>query len=79
MCSVTTFVSMWITNTAATTMMIPINFALLQVFEEVSTQYALSTLSLLSASSAYLIRYKLTLKRHLTLQISSNKFSKYRV
>lgn len=36
MCIVTTFVSMWITNTAATTMMVPINFALLKVFEEVS-------------------------------------------
>ncbi|CAB3224063.1 unnamed protein product [Arctia plantaginis] len=34
MCSVTTFVSMWISNTAATTMMVPINFALLKVFEE---------------------------------------------
>ncbi|XP_026725059.1 protein I'm not dead yet-like [Trichoplusia ni] len=30
----TMFVSMWITNTAATTMMVPINFALLSVFEE---------------------------------------------
>ncbi|XP_050346459.1 protein I'm not dead yet-like [Nymphalis io] len=34
MCIVTTFVSMWITNTAATTMMVPINFAVLKVFEE---------------------------------------------
>ncbi|XP_075973571.1 protein I'm not dead yet-like [Anticarsia gemmatalis] len=34
MCSVTTFVSMWITNTAATTMVTPINFALLKVFED---------------------------------------------
>ncbi|CAH0397948.1 unnamed protein product [Chilo suppressalis] len=33
MCCVTTFVSMWITNTAATTMMVPINFAILRVFE----------------------------------------------
>ncbi|KAF9824547.1 hypothetical protein SFRURICE_004004 [Spodoptera frugiperda] len=32
----TMFVSMWITNTAATTMMVPIIFALLQVFEDVS-------------------------------------------
>ncbi|CAK1547122.1 unnamed protein product [Leptosia nina] len=31
---VTTFVSMWITNTAATTMMVPINFAILKVFED---------------------------------------------
>ncbi|KAG6442403.1 hypothetical protein O3G_MSEX002316 [Manduca sexta] len=30
----TMFVSMWITNTAATTMMVPINFALLKVFED---------------------------------------------
>lgn len=36
MCTVTTFVSMWITNTAATTMMVPINFAVLKVFEDVS-------------------------------------------
>ncbi|XP_039754088.1 protein I'm not dead yet-like [Pararge aegeria] len=34
MCIVTTFVSMWITNTAATTMMVPINFAVLKVFED---------------------------------------------
>ncbi|KAF9824546.1 hypothetical protein SFRURICE_004003 [Spodoptera frugiperda] len=34
MCCVTTFASMWITNTAATTMMVPINFALLKVFED---------------------------------------------
>ncbi|KAJ8730174.1 hypothetical protein PYW07_017212 [Mythimna separata] len=34
MCCVTTFASMWITNTAATTMMTPINFALLRVFED---------------------------------------------
>ncbi|XP_045772307.1 protein I'm not dead yet-like [Maniola jurtina] len=34
MCVVTTFVSMWITNTAATTMMVPINFAVLKVFED---------------------------------------------
>ncbi|XP_022114458.2 protein I'm not dead yet-like [Pieris rapae] len=33
-CIVTTFVSMWITNTAATTMMVPINFAILKVFED---------------------------------------------
>ncbi|XP_068632015.1 protein I'm not dead yet-like [Battus philenor] len=32
--SITMFISMWITNTAATTMMIPINFAILQVFED---------------------------------------------
>ncbi|XP_039754231.1 protein I'm not dead yet-like isoform X2 [Pararge aegeria] len=31
---VTMFISMWITNTAATTMMVPINFALLKVFED---------------------------------------------
>ncbi|XP_013142920.1 PREDICTED: protein I'm not dead yet-like [Papilio polytes] len=31
---VTMFVSMWITNTAAVTMMVPINFAVLKVFEE---------------------------------------------
>ncbi|KPJ02746.1 Protein I'm not dead yet [Papilio xuthus] len=31
---ITMFISMWITNTAAATMMVPINFALLQVFEE---------------------------------------------
>ncbi|XP_026317787.1 protein I'm not dead yet-like [Hyposmocoma kahamanoa] len=34
MCFVTMFVSMWITNTAATTMMVPINFAILRVFED---------------------------------------------
>ncbi|CAH2106488.1 unnamed protein product [Euphydryas editha] len=34
MCFTTMFVSMWITNTAATTMMVPINFALLRVFED---------------------------------------------
>ncbi|KAH9627852.1 hypothetical protein HF086_001748 [Spodoptera exigua] len=34
MCCVTTFASMWITNTAATTMMVPINFAVLKVFED---------------------------------------------
>ncbi|KAJ0177141.1 hypothetical protein K1T71_007150 [Dendrolimus kikuchii] len=34
MCLVTMFVSMWITNTAATTMMVPINFAILKVFED---------------------------------------------
>ncbi|PZC80046.1 protein I'm not dead yet [Helicoverpa armigera] len=34
LCCVTTFASMWITNTAATTMMVPINFALLKVFED---------------------------------------------
>ncbi|XP_059045361.1 protein I'm not dead yet-like [Achroia grisella] len=34
LCIVTTFVSMWITNTAATTMMVPINFALLKVFDD---------------------------------------------
>ncbi|XP_049869356.1 protein I'm not dead yet-like [Pectinophora gossypiella] len=34
MSMVTMFVSMWLTNTAATTMMVPINFALLRVFEE---------------------------------------------
>ncbi|XP_060802876.1 protein I'm not dead yet [Amyelois transitella] len=32
-CIVTTFVSMWITNTAATTMMVPIIFAILRVFD----------------------------------------------
>ncbi|XP_053607922.1 protein I'm not dead yet-like [Plodia interpunctella] len=32
-CMVTTFVSMWITNTAATTMMVPIIFAILRVFD----------------------------------------------
>ncbi|XP_072931557.1 protein I'm not dead yet-like [Epargyreus clarus] len=31
---ITMFISMWITNTAATTMMVPINFAILKVFEE---------------------------------------------
>ncbi|XP_013142971.1 PREDICTED: protein I'm not dead yet-like [Papilio polytes] len=31
---ITMFISMWITNTAAATMMVPINFALLQVFEK---------------------------------------------
>ncbi|XP_045535758.1 protein I'm not dead yet-like [Papilio machaon] len=31
---VTMFVSMWLTNTAAVTMMVPINFAVLKVFEE---------------------------------------------
>ncbi|XP_028043818.1 protein I'm not dead yet-like [Bombyx mandarina] len=31
---ITMFVSMWITNTAATTMMVPINSALLKVFED---------------------------------------------
>ncbi|XP_034830357.1 protein I'm not dead yet-like [Maniola hyperantus] len=31
---ITMFISMWITNTAATTMMVPINFALLKVFED---------------------------------------------
>lgn len=31
----TMFISMWITNTAATTMMVPINFAVLKVFEDV--------------------------------------------
>ncbi|CAG9584429.1 unnamed protein product [Danaus chrysippus] len=30
----TMFVSIWITNTAATTMMVPINFAILKVFED---------------------------------------------
>ncbi|XP_053607492.1 protein I'm not dead yet-like isoform X4 [Plodia interpunctella] len=30
----TMFISMWITNTAATTMMVPINFAMLKVFED---------------------------------------------
>ncbi|KAJ0177142.1 hypothetical protein K1T71_007151 [Dendrolimus kikuchii] len=30
----TMFISMWITNTAATTMMVPINFAVLKVFED---------------------------------------------
>ncbi|CAK1596033.1 unnamed protein product [Parnassius mnemosyne] len=34
LCVVTTFISMWITNTAATTMMVPINFAILKVFED---------------------------------------------
>ncbi|KAM3964429.1 protein I'm not dead yet-like [Aphomia sociella] len=34
LCIVTTFVSLWITNTAATTMMVPINFALLKVFDD---------------------------------------------
>ncbi|XP_052740392.1 protein I'm not dead yet-like [Bicyclus anynana] len=34
MCVVTTFVSMWITNTAAATMMVPIIFAVLKVFED---------------------------------------------
>ncbi|CAH2037634.1 unnamed protein product, partial [Iphiclides podalirius] len=34
MCCVTMFVSFWITNTAATTMMVPINFAILKVFEQ---------------------------------------------
>ncbi|XP_072931558.1 protein I'm not dead yet-like [Epargyreus clarus] len=33
-CVATTFISMWITNTAATTMMVPINFAILGVFEQ---------------------------------------------
>ncbi|XP_052740391.1 protein I'm not dead yet-like [Bicyclus anynana] len=31
---ITMFISMWITNTAATSMMVPINFALLKVFED---------------------------------------------
>lgn len=39
MAFVTMFVSMWITNTAATTMMVPIIFALLRVFEEVRLYY----------------------------------------
>ncbi|KAL0892952.1 hypothetical protein ABMA27_014624 [Loxostege sticticalis] len=34
MCFITMFISMWITNTAATTMMVPINFAVLKVFED---------------------------------------------
>ncbi|XP_049869358.1 protein I'm not dead yet-like [Pectinophora gossypiella] len=34
MCMVTMFVSMWLVNTAATTMMVPIIFALLRVFED---------------------------------------------
>ncbi|XP_028158441.1 protein I'm not dead yet-like [Ostrinia nubilalis] len=34
MCLVTTFVSMWVTNTAATTMMVPINLAVLKVFDD---------------------------------------------
>ncbi|XP_068632016.1 protein I'm not dead yet-like [Battus philenor] len=34
MCCVTMFVSMWLTNTAAATMMVPINFAVLRVFEQ---------------------------------------------
>ncbi|XP_004925858.1 protein I'm not dead yet-like [Bombyx mandarina] len=34
MCIVTTFVSLWISNTATTTMMVPINFAILKVFED---------------------------------------------
>ncbi|XP_026317659.1 protein I'm not dead yet-like isoform X2 [Hyposmocoma kahamanoa] len=34
MCFVTMFISLWITNTAATTMMVPIIFALLKVFED---------------------------------------------
>ncbi|XP_041978244.1 protein I'm not dead yet-like isoform X2 [Aricia agestis] len=33
LCIVTTFISMWITNTAATTMMVPLCFAVLRVFE----------------------------------------------
>ncbi|CAH0397949.1 unnamed protein product [Chilo suppressalis] len=33
-CFITMFISMWITNTAATTMMVPIVFAILKVFEE---------------------------------------------
>lgn len=37
MCIVTTFVSLWISNTATTTMMVPINFAILKVFEDVRT------------------------------------------
>ncbi|XP_038212061.1 protein I'm not dead yet-like [Zerene cesonia] len=34
MCFITMFISMWITNTAATTLMVPINFAVLKVFED---------------------------------------------
>ncbi|XP_063825391.1 protein I'm not dead yet-like [Ostrinia nubilalis] len=31
---VTTFISMWITNTAATTLMVPVNFTVLKIFED---------------------------------------------
>lgn len=36
MCFITMVISLWITNTAATTMVVPIIFALLKVFEDVS-------------------------------------------
>lgn len=36
-CLVTMIISMWITNTAATVMVVPIVFALLKVFEDVSS------------------------------------------
>lgn len=36
---VTMFVSMWVTNTAACTMMVPINFAILRVFDSVSIPF----------------------------------------
>lgn len=35
LCVVTTFISMWVSNTAATAMMLPIIFAILQELEEV--------------------------------------------
>lgn len=36
LCAVTTFISMWVSNTAATAMMVPIIFAILEELEQVS-------------------------------------------
>jgi len=36
LCAVTTFISMWVSNTAATAMMVPIIFAVLSELEQVS-------------------------------------------
>ncbi|KYN42555.1 Protein I'm not dead yet [Trachymyrmex septentrionalis] len=54
LCVVTTFISMWITNTAATAMMVPIVFAVLRELEQVLNDF----FCLISDSSMYEILYK---------------------
>ena len=60
LCVVTTFISMWVSNTAATAMMVPIIFAVLRELEQVLNDF----FCLISDSSMYEILYKYTYVRN---------------
>ncbi|KAL2726763.1 protein I'm not dead yet-like [Vespula squamosa] len=61
LCVVTTFISMWVSNTAATAMMIPIIFAILQELEEVCDFLILPLLYLLVILLSLLLFFRLDL------------------